>query len=116
MNKLKCIIVDDEQGSHLVISHYLKEIKTLILVESFYSSSEALHTVLFLFYFFMFFYPVIFIGILFYHFECPVDLLSYGLYIMSFQLQKDYVHIKFGSCSYVESLIFEIDNLDRYTI
>ena len=36
MNKiLKCIIIDDEEGAHLVLRHYIKDLKQLQLKESF---------------------------------------------------------------------------------
>lgn len=42
MDKLKCIIIDDEQGAHLVMNHYLSTIKTASLVASFYNVIDAL--------------------------------------------------------------------------
>lgn len=39
---LRCIIVDDEEGAHLVIQHYVKELKHLKLEASFYNALEAL--------------------------------------------------------------------------
>lgn len=42
MDKIKCIIVDDEEGAHLVISHFLKDMKTLSLEASFYNAVDAL--------------------------------------------------------------------------
>jgi len=42
MNKLSCIIIDDNDGAHLVINHYISLVKTLSLVESFYDAVEAL--------------------------------------------------------------------------
>lgn len=42
MNKLKCVIIDDDQGAHLVINHYIKEVKTLLLMGSFYNAIEGL--------------------------------------------------------------------------
>jgi len=42
MNSLKCIIVDDDQGSHLVTKHYINKVKTLSLIGHFYDPIEAL--------------------------------------------------------------------------
>ena len=42
MEKIKCIVVDDEEGAHLVITHFLKDIKTLSLEASFYNAVDAL--------------------------------------------------------------------------
>ncbi|RLJ30698.1 LytTR family two component transcriptional regulator [Chryseobacterium sp. 7] len=42
MNNLKCIVIDDEQGAHLVIRHYVNKIKTLSLVGEFFNSIDAL--------------------------------------------------------------------------
>lgn len=42
MDKIKCIVVDDEEGAHLVISHFLKDMKTLSLEGSFYNAVDAL--------------------------------------------------------------------------
>lgn len=42
MDKIKCIVVDDEEGAHLVISHFMKDMKTLSLEGSFYNAVDAL--------------------------------------------------------------------------
>ncbi|MET0462576.1 MAG: LytTR family DNA-binding domain-containing protein [Chitinophagaceae bacterium] len=42
MDKIKCIVVDDEEGAHLVITHFLKDIRTLSLEGSFYNAVDAL--------------------------------------------------------------------------
>ncbi|MCG2613449.1 LytTR family DNA-binding domain-containing protein [Terrimonas sp. NA20] len=42
MDKIKCIVVDDEEGAHLVITHFLKDIRTLSLEGSFYNAIDAL--------------------------------------------------------------------------
>lgn len=42
MDKLNCIIVDDDDGAHLVIKHYISQVKILNLIESFYNAIEAL--------------------------------------------------------------------------
>lgn len=39
---LTCIIVDDEEGAHLVIRHYLEQISTLELRGGFYNALEAM--------------------------------------------------------------------------
>ncbi|AQW96724.1 MULTISPECIES: LytR/AlgR family response regulator transcription factor [Elizabethkingia] len=39
---LKCIIIDDEEGAHLVLRHYIKDLKQLQLKESFYNPVEAM--------------------------------------------------------------------------
>jgi len=39
---LKCIIIDDEEGAHLVLRHYIKELKQLDLQKSFYNPIEAM--------------------------------------------------------------------------
>lgn len=40
--QLRCIIIDDEEGTHLVIQHYIQNITTLQLVASFYNTIEAM--------------------------------------------------------------------------
>lgn len=40
--QLRCIIIDDEEGTHLVIQHYIQNITTLQLVASFYNAIEAM--------------------------------------------------------------------------
>lgn len=43
MNKtLKCMIIDDEEGAHLVLRHYIKQLKQLDLQQSFYNPIEAM--------------------------------------------------------------------------
>lgn len=43
MNKrLKCIIIDDEEGAHLVLRHYIEKLKQLDLQKSFYNPIEAM--------------------------------------------------------------------------
>ncbi|WP_413511752.1 LytR/AlgR family response regulator transcription factor [Myroides odoratus] len=39
---LKCIIIDDEEGAHLVLRHYIHELKQLDLQKSFYNPIEAM--------------------------------------------------------------------------
>ncbi|MDR2282267.1 MAG: LytTR family DNA-binding domain-containing protein [Sphingobacterium sp.] len=39
---LKCIIIDDEEGAHLVLRHYIKDLKQLQLEASFYNPVEAM--------------------------------------------------------------------------
>ncbi|WP_278551143.1 LytR/AlgR family response regulator transcription factor [Elizabethkingia bruuniana] len=39
---LKCIIIDDEEGAHLVLRHYIKDLKQLQLKKSFYNPVEAM--------------------------------------------------------------------------
>lgn len=39
---LRCIIVDDEEGAHLVIKHYLQELPHVHLTASFFNAIEAL--------------------------------------------------------------------------
>ncbi|NML40838.1 response regulator transcription factor [Chitinophaga sp. G-6-1-13] len=41
-NTLKCIIVDDEEGAHLVLKQYIKNLHNLELAESFYTAVEAM--------------------------------------------------------------------------
>ncbi|MEC5143171.1 LytTR family DNA-binding domain-containing protein [Chitinophaga sp. 212800010-3] len=42
MDNLKAIVVDDEEGAHLVLSHYLANVKMLTLAGSFYNAIEAM--------------------------------------------------------------------------
>lgn len=43
MNKtLKCLIIDDEEGAHLVLRHYIQKLKQLDLQKSFYNPIEAM--------------------------------------------------------------------------
>ena len=39
---VRCIIVDDEEGAHLVLTHYLQNLKHVQLIASFYNAFEAL--------------------------------------------------------------------------
>lgn len=39
---LRCIIVDDEEGAHLVIRHYLQQLPHVHLTASFFNATEAL--------------------------------------------------------------------------
>ncbi|WP_143305658.1 LytR/AlgR family response regulator transcription factor [Chitinophaga vietnamensis] len=39
---LNCIIIDDEEGAHLVLGHYLKSFSSLALRASFYNAIEAM--------------------------------------------------------------------------
>ncbi|WP_212005574.1 LytTR family DNA-binding domain-containing protein [Chitinophaga sp. HK235] len=39
---LKCIIIDDEEGGHLVLEYYLKSFSSLALSASFYNAIEAM--------------------------------------------------------------------------
>ncbi|PSK93502.1 LytR/AlgR family response regulator transcription factor [Taibaiella chishuiensis] len=41
-NILRCIIVDDEEGAHLVLRHYIKDLKQLELKASFYNPVAAM--------------------------------------------------------------------------
>ncbi len=43
MEPLHCIIVDDEEGAHLVLKHYLKGMNSISLKESFYNAIEAMN-------------------------------------------------------------------------
>lgn len=42
MNPLTCIIVDDEEGAHLVLKHFISQLKHLKLNASFYTAVEAI--------------------------------------------------------------------------
>ncbi|HWV74727.1 MAG TPA: LytTR family DNA-binding domain-containing protein [Pseudosphingobacterium sp.] len=42
MKPLRTIIIDDEEGAHLVLEHYLKGLSTITLVGSFYNAIEAM--------------------------------------------------------------------------
>ncbi|OJV15235.1 MAG: DNA-binding response regulator [Dyadobacter sp. 50-39] len=42
MEPLRCIIVDDEEGAHRVIAHYLHDISFLTLCGSFYNALQAM--------------------------------------------------------------------------
>lgn len=42
MKPLRTIIIDDEEGAHLVLEHYLKDLSTISLVGSFYNAIEAM--------------------------------------------------------------------------
>lgn len=39
---LNCIVIDDEEGAHLVLGHYLKSFSSLTLSASFYNAIEAM--------------------------------------------------------------------------
>ena len=39
---LRCIIVDDEEGAHLVITHYIQKLKTLKLEGQFFNALDAM--------------------------------------------------------------------------
>ncbi len=39
---LRCIIIDDEEGAHVVIEHYIKRITTVTLCGNFYNAIEAM--------------------------------------------------------------------------
>lgn len=41
-NLLRCIIVDDEEGAHLVLGHYLKLLQNIELKASFFNAIEAM--------------------------------------------------------------------------
>lgn len=41
-NILKCIIIDDEEGAHLVLREYIKNLPNLQLADSFYTAVEAM--------------------------------------------------------------------------
>lgn len=42
MEQLNCLIIDDEEGAHLVLEHYLKDLSSLRLSGSFYNAIEAM--------------------------------------------------------------------------
>lgn len=50
MEALRCIIVDDEEGAHLVLGHYIKGTSSLVLTGNFYNAADAMD--------FMFKHPV----------------------------------------------------------
>lgn len=41
-NTLRCIIIDDEEGAHLVLEHHIKCLKHLQLIGAFFNAMEAL--------------------------------------------------------------------------
>lgn len=43
MQPLRCIIVDDEKGAHLVLEHYLNKLDSLQLMGSFFNGIEAIN-------------------------------------------------------------------------
>lgn len=45
MNQLNCIIIDDEEGAHRVLEHFISQLKQLKLSESFYTAVEAMEYV-----------------------------------------------------------------------
>ncbi|WP_142684964.1 LytR/AlgR family response regulator transcription factor [Chitinophaga polysaccharea] len=42
MGSLRCIIVDDEEGAHLVLGHYIKGTGSLVLTGNFYNAADAM--------------------------------------------------------------------------
>lgn len=42
MNPLNCIIIDDEEGAHRVLEHFISQLKQLQLNRSFYTAVEAM--------------------------------------------------------------------------
>lgn len=42
MDRLKCIIVDDEEGAHLVMTHYMQQLGFLELVGQFYNAVQTM--------------------------------------------------------------------------
>lgn len=42
MNQLNCIIIDDEEGAHRVLEHFISQLKQLQLNGSFYTAVEAM--------------------------------------------------------------------------
>lgn len=50
MESLRCIVVDDEEGAHRVLDHYIKGTSSLVLVGNFYNAVSAMD--------FMFKHPV----------------------------------------------------------
>lgn len=42
MNQLNCIIIDDEEGAHRVLEHFISQLKQLKLNGSFYTAVEAM--------------------------------------------------------------------------
>lgn len=42
MDKLRCIIVDDEEGAHLVLNHFITEMNLLTLSASFFNAIDAM--------------------------------------------------------------------------
>ncbi|KFF74852.1 LytTR family transcriptional regulator [Chryseobacterium sp. P1-3] len=45
MNQLNCIIIDDEEGAHRVLEHFINQLKQLRLNGSFYTAVEAMEYV-----------------------------------------------------------------------
>ncbi|WP_185248319.1 LytTR family DNA-binding domain-containing protein [Chryseobacterium bernardetii] len=45
MNQLNCIIIDDEEGAHRVLEHFISQLKQLQLNGSFYTAVEAMQYV-----------------------------------------------------------------------
>ena len=41
-NQYSCIVVDDEEGAHKVMAHYINQVNSLSLVASFYNAVDAL--------------------------------------------------------------------------
>jgi two-component SAPR family response regulator len=42
MNQLNCIIIDDEEGAHRVLEHFISQLSHLKLNKSFYTAVEAM--------------------------------------------------------------------------
>lgn len=42
MGPLRCIIIDDEEGAHLVLEHFLRDINSLVLSRTFFNAVEAM--------------------------------------------------------------------------
>lgn len=42
MESLRCIIVDDEEGAHLVLGHYIKGSSSITLTGNFYNAADAM--------------------------------------------------------------------------
>ncbi|MBS0030659.1 LytR/AlgR family response regulator transcription factor [Chitinophaga sp. 22321] len=42
MESLRCIVVDDEEGAHLVLDHYIKGTSSLVLIGNFYNAVNAM--------------------------------------------------------------------------
>ncbi|WP_293957465.1 MULTISPECIES: LytR/AlgR family response regulator transcription factor [unclassified Sphingobacterium] len=45
MNQLNCIVIDDEEGAHRVLEHFISQLKQLQLNGSFYTAVEAIEYV-----------------------------------------------------------------------
>jgi DNA-binding LytR/AlgR family response regulator len=42
MGPIRCIIIDDEEGAHLVLEHFLRDINSLVLARTFFNAVEAM--------------------------------------------------------------------------